>query len=62
MGRRWSSSRRFVVVCCGFDYFFSHRLMKNVKKKVFDLVSGDFVDQAEFCVVAALAERMTLLE
>ncbi|KAJ3044845.1 hypothetical protein HDV00_000722 [Rhizophlyctis rosea] len=31
-------------------------------KKVFDLVSGDFVDQAEFCVVAALAERMTLLE
>ncbi|KAJ3270119.1 hypothetical protein HK104_004980 [Borealophlyctis nickersoniae] len=31
-------------------------------KRVFELVAGDFVDQAEFCVIAALAERMTLLD
>ncbi|KAI8905290.1 hypothetical protein DFJ77DRAFT_479562 [Powellomyces hirtus] len=30
--------------------------------KVFELVAGDYVDQSEFCVIAALAERMTFLD
>ncbi|KAJ3148938.1 hypothetical protein HDU86_007296 [Geranomyces michiganensis] len=30
--------------------------------KVFELVAGDYVDQSEFCVIAALAERMTYLD
>ncbi|KAI9101751.1 hypothetical protein DFS34DRAFT_611312 [Phlyctochytrium arcticum] len=31
-------------------------------KRVFELVAGDYIDQAEFCVIAALAERMTLMD
>ncbi|KNC97368.1 uncharacterized protein SPPG_07294 [Spizellomyces punctatus DAOM BR117] len=30
--------------------------------RVFELVAGDHIDQSEFCVIAALAERMTLLD